>query len=374
MRILLLQNVGSRYGVLEAMTNDLGKAFARQGVETKVFDRWEEGPSSLLKTIQEFRPHSTFGINLFAHKELPFDLYGVNHICLCVDALSHNTVLTEEKIDPKHTAILFTDAWSSDLSETLGMRSFWFPHAIAKEFLDEVSTKKLLPLSKRPYDIVLLGSYLDYEQEMVLWKQLFSPKEINLLLDIIEELLENAESSIQHTLLAFVQKNPAINDALQKNSLSVWKFIASVELYMRGLDRKRLIQAFRGASIHIFGNGWTSSPNCTVHPPISFSSVFDVCAQAKVVLNSTPMIRRGYHERLFLGLAAGACVVTSKLNVPKLEDIPSLIQYTTSSLSHLSADIPTQEYFPPLAWLGKNHTWDVRIENFLPWFEKNYTI
>ncbi len=364
MRILLLQHVGSRYGVLKGMSEALYSAFIRQGIETTLFDAWDQGPSELLRCIDEWKPEYTFSINLFAHKELPFDSYGINHIVLCVDALSNYKGLNEGEIESKHLNCLFVDAYSSDLYKARGGRACWFPHAISEELLDEIQTKKVLPWTERPYEVVLLGSYIDPKEELMLWRNLFSKKQIDTLCSLAEELLEDASLSFQHTLLAFLNNNPSFCEILKKNSLSVFQFISSLESYMRGVDRKRLAQAFPGAHIHIFGEGWQPFPGCTIHPPVPFLSVFEVCTQAKVVVNSTPTIRRGYHERLFLGLASGALVVTSKADVPHLEQAKSLLQYTTSSLPHLHERVKNMEQLPPaLEWLRKNHTWDVRIKN-----------
>jgi spore maturation protein CgeB len=374
MRILFLQNLGSRYGVLEAMTTDLCAAFSRQGVESYLFDAWEKGPSKLLQDIYEWKPDYTFGINLFAHKELPFETYGIPHLCLCVDAFHNYKELAEEETRNIHTAALFVDAWSSDLYQTKGGISSWFPHAISKEFLDAVSKKSLTPLANRLYDIVLLGSSLDFEREFLFWKQIFSSDEIDSICDLVTQLLENAYLSFQHELLTLVNQHPSLKRSLQKHSLSLSQFISSVELYMRGLDRKRLLKAFQGHSIHIFGEGWDPTPDCIIHPPLPFSSLFDICTQAKVILNNMPMIRRGYHERLFLGLASGAIVVTTKLNQILHNPPPSLIEYTSSSLPSLPGQVNMiKEVSPPLEWLRQNHTWDVRVKTFLPWFIANKT-
>jgi hypothetical protein len=150
MRILLLQHVGSRYGVLKGMSEALYSAFIRQGIETTLFDAWDQGPSELLRCIDEWKPEYTFSINLFAHKELPFDSYGINHIVLCVDALSNYKGLNEGEIESKHLNCLFVDAYSSDLYKARGGRACWFPHAISEELLDEIQTKKVLHALAEP--------------------------------------------------------------------------------------------------------------------------------------------------------------------------------------------------------------------------------
>jgi spore maturation protein CgeB len=364
MRILLLQNNG-RYGVLGSMTKALHRAFLRQGVDSYLFDAWDQGPQALFRCIEEWKPEYTFGINLFAHKELPFASYGINHICLCVDSLPHYKELAAEEFDLLHTIVLFTDAWSSEVFEAKAGRSFWFPHAISEEELDEL-TAKSVPWKDRAYEVVMVGSYIDYEQELNFWKTLLPKKQIDALNALVEEILEDPSSSFLHKMLAFLNHHRSIDTILKENSLSTFHLLASIELYMRGLDRKRLVHAFKGMEVHIFGEGWPPSSAYTIHPPLPFSSILDIYAQSKVVLNSAPMIRRGYHERLFLGLAAGSVVVTSKLDVSNLNQAKVLVDYTTSSLSLLPDRLKNlRSPQPPREWLKKNHTWDVRVKNFL---------
>lgn len=358
MRILLLQNTQSRYNVLEDMTSALSAAFMRQGIEAKIFDAWDKGPSELQQDVDRWQPDCTFGINIFAHKELP------HHIALSVDALNH----CSEFLDPSQPPVLFADAWSCSLYAAQGGRTAWFPHAISKEFLDKSKAMTLCPLKNRPFDSVLIGSFMNADKELAFWRDLFSPKDVEALVFLVEKILENPLCSIQHEVLAFLSKTPSVQEVLTKNALSLPKFISSVEQYMRGLDRTRLIRSLSGKRIHIFGEGWEHVPSHVVlHPPLPFSSVFEVCQQAKVVLNSVPMIRRGYHERLFLGLAAGALVVTSQINIPDAAGIPSLVQYTTSSLTTLQDRLATwSEVPPPFGWMENFHTWDARVKRLLP--------
>ena len=95
--------------------------------------------------------------------------------------------------------------------------------------------------------------------------------------------------------LACVEDSKSVRNSLEKAGLSSFFLINSIERYARGLDRERLLFALKDRNVHIFASekdavGWSSRPSakgCIFHPPVPFDNVFDICRNAKVVVEES---------------------------------------------------------------------------------------
>lgn len=371
-KVVLFQHPKSRYGVLANMTESLRAAFVRQGVDAVLFEWWKGDPDDLEKVIKAENPDFTFSINIFIDETYFYMPFGIPHVYLSVDAFTycHQAL----PIMP-HLVTLFVDGSSKDLFAARSSNPvYWFPHGIAKETLEERRLHPWIPFHERPYDVVFLGSYIDHERERDMWNNLFSAADVNQLVSCAQSALEDPSYPFLSETLSLIETTPSIRLPLEANTILASQLVNSVERYVRGLDRERLLSTFTGRTVHIFSakEEWKEvRSNYVFHEPVSFDQVCDVCAHARVVLNSVPTIRRGYHERLFLGLAAGATVVTSHVNLPSwLMTSGAIVSYRTSTLSGLQARLAEHEGRQSreeiLNWLDKEHTWDVRIKEVLP--------
>jgi hypothetical protein len=117
---------------------------------------------------------------------------------------------------------------------------------------------------------------------------------------------------------------------------------------------------------------------CHFEPAVPFKEVVDLCRKSKVVINSAPHIRQGYHERLFLSLASGTVTLVGKghLLPSWLVETGRVVEYDSSSLESIDEKLCDAEkrLFDAenvLSWLEKEHTWDARIEQHLPEIERS---
>ena len=85
--------------------------------------------------------------------------------------------------------------------------------------------------------------------------------------------------------------------------------------YLRALDRERMLLAIEGRDIHIFGlhDGWKKilkkKSHVFYHNAFPFEKSPEIFRRAKCVISSSPMFKRGLHERMLLALSQGASVL-----------------------------------------------------------------
>ncbi|MBN1674827.1 MAG: glycosyltransferase family 1 protein [Kiritimatiellae bacterium] len=88
-----------------------------------------------------------------------------------------------------------------------------------------------------------------------------------------------------------------------------------LDMYRRFLGRANLLRGIGSAPVHVYGAGpWDGAglpDNIHLHPPLPYAEVLQTMARAKVLLNHTPTLRSGGHERIFDAIASGCAVVTT---------------------------------------------------------------
>lgn len=381
-KVVLFPHPKSPFGVLYEMTEELQKAFHRQGMEAVLIDIANSTPESVLEAVRSENPDCTFSINLFVDEEW----FGIPHVYLGVDGFTHHH---SGLLSSPHTIPLFVDKETADLFTKKGASpAIWVPHAISKETLAGMRDKQT-PWSKRPYDVVFVGSFIDHEQELVLWNSFLNPSDVQALQNLAEKALDDPSIPFFPEALSMIEESPSIRKAMRERDISQNDLVNSVENYMRGCDRERVVKAMKGRKVHFFTTAdsaiaLANSPSykgCIFHSAVPFHEVLSICSQAKVVINSSPSIRKGYHERLLLGLAAGAIVVTSASVVLPLwlEESGAVVSYTTSTLLSVAERLSLAERHPRpvekiIKWIEQYHTWDARLAEHLPAIGKRVQI
>jgi hypothetical protein len=371
--IALIKNEESKYDVLGAMTEDLAAAFTRKGIRAPIYEVVGEDYGALAEKIRRNLPDCTWGINTALDEGFLFRSSGVPHVDLSVDSCLHNLPWG---LHLPHLVQLFIDETSVDLFSSYGAkRIHWFPHAIAQETIDKVRSSPSIALEDRPYDVTLLGSH--YPGSEWLDRPLNGKKVLWPLKRVIDGALAD---------LSFPFISEALNciaDIPQLEDVDALGLITALELVLRGVDRDRLLHVLRGRDIHIFTGvedaaEWMralSAQGSTFHPPVDFRDVIHICCQSKVVINSFPHIRKGYHERLFLSLASGAITLVERGRLPAwLVAEGRVVEYDGSSLESVPQRLIEAQSRPynrekVLSWLSAEHTWDVRLQQLLPVIE-----
>lgn len=373
-KVFFLSHPMSRFGVLAEMTWQLQQACLRCGIEAVLADLKEMSPDDLYEAVKAEHPDCTWSLNLFVEESRFFDPLGIPNVYLGVDGFTrHPTSL----LSLRHTIPLFVDKETATLFSQKGLcPALWFPHAISKEKIIE-ARKKGEKVQDRPYDVVFLGSWIDGDRELSVWRSFLSSSDVQTLQKLADRALDDPSFAFIPEALDMFESSKTMAAALTSCGVSAYDLVNSVENYMRACDRERLLKTLSDRTVHIFTTPEGADilkerqlgDHCILHPAVPFQDVFDICCKAKVVINSSPSFREGFHERLLLSLAAGAIVVTSASNVlPSwLETSGAVVSYTTSSLTSLvkRLSIAEERKHPKeqvLDWLERYHTWDIRIQ------------
>lgn len=303
--IALIKNTKSAYGVLASFTKSLEEAYERAGFRVISFDFTKDSEGEILALFAKELPEYTVGYNVLS-EHLAFELLGIPHIALMVDHAPHHPSLLRSK----GTRCGFMDQDSCQLFTSLGHPQVFFcPHAIDRRVLDRDIS------GERDLDVVLSGGYSDPQDILDIWDELFSKKAKQILLDMAEDVCQSPSFSHMQALVEEVERGGTLAQEIAKKGISGFELMNWLELYIRGIDRIRFIQALRGVDIHIFGacDDWKkvlgTKKRLFFHEAVSYDRLPEVFLRAKCVLNSMPTIKRGLHERLLLALACGATVL-----------------------------------------------------------------
>jgi hypothetical protein len=367
------------------MTMALRDALERQGVHTSLLLIPDEWSPSLLEAVQQEDPDCTWSINRFVDASFWYYPAGIPHVDLSVDAC---TYCHPYALKSPHLVQLFVDQASCDFfSAYTGKRAIWFPHAISQSTIDHVRASPSIPLELRPLDTVLLGSYIDHRNVRRVWESSFPVSDVEAFVSIAERTVDDPSYFLFAEALSYFERSPTVQQVIEQNHLSPFSLANTIELFARGLDRERLLHALKGRSLSIFTSPdnaahWSKeeeAQGCLMRPQVPFDEVIDVCRQSRVVINSVPTICKGYHERLFLALAAGAVTIVGRGKLPpSFFRYGRLVEYDQASLETLQdrivkAERSTVDQEEVLSWLECEHTWDVRLKNALPHIDEEVT-
>lgn len=352
-----------RYDVSDHFSKKLMEAFTRLGL-----------PCRHLKKVtpESFADKSRLivGFNL---------LYpgGTPYASLQIDAPYHYLA---DLIKNTPTKITFVDRFYCDFfSELSGKKSFFMPHAVERELTFD-------PAEKRIYDVVMLGSFINYEGIELVWKATYPPSLCTVLRIAAEIARSMPEVSFMNALKLALRHEEKILSGPDLSTLNIPVLLRELEFYVRGLDRSELLRAVRGAVVHVFGEGhrgrtWKMSleknhPNIVFHDSVSFTEAQAIMKKSRIVLNSSPSIKNGAHERVFSGSACGASVLSSEslyLNecfqpgegvyfyrYKQFEKIDEII-YTILADEERRMD----EVLKGRTKVMQNHTWDNRAQFLL---------
>jgi spore maturation protein CgeB len=317
MKIDLFLNKVSQHNVLGAFTKSLHLEFERQAISSTIYDVSALSEGELLAALIKNRPDYTAGFNFFMGEHSYLEPLEIPHLAFVVDSATHYPSL----LSSPHTLPCFVDQDSCEFLKFFGIdNALFFPHAIDRDLVSGQRQEEIVE-SKRDLDVVMTASFIDDESMYKKWQELFSKEAVTLLDDVVEKSLASPLYCHTLTYLQTLQQDERIVEEMKQKNVPIFDVVNSVEKVVRGRDKKRLIDALQSFPLHIFSTkkdlaGWkqafSSHTNITYHEEVPFSQLFEVYKRAKIVINSMPTIKHGFHERLFYALAGGASVLTSK--------------------------------------------------------------
>ncbi len=311
-RIDLFMPTSSLYGAQHHFTKKLYESLVRLGLNCRLLTLDKANPALFLRQLMVDLPDCTIafnGVRPDPQGRFLCDLIKVPHVACLVDSPLHFMSLTKSH----YNIITCIDHFFCKTFQSTGFdRVFFMTLGIENEITVQ-------PNQERKFDILLLASYLDYEKVAQTWKDKYSPA-------ICHALHEAAEMSFAVPTISYVDalliclKKYAVGEKYFED-LGSGALLDSFEIYLRGLERVRVIKSIINTRIDIFGAGHTKEiwdrhlgkdHNVVIHNGVTYEESIELMKQAKIVLNSCAWIKNGGHDRTFAGMACEAVALTSE--------------------------------------------------------------
>lgn len=330
------------YGSTVHFAKGFSQALERLDVQTRLFWIDDEQFFHALYTILEDPPNITCSFSdITAGGHSLGELWSIPHLSILLDP----AIYFLHQLKGNASLVSCVDEGDCRFLKSLGFpKSFFLPHGVNKELMTPVD-------NPRPYDVVFFGSCIDYEAVRASWKEKYPLAICSSLDEASERVLSPEGTSILQALTDL---------GVQEVDLPLLHH--ELDLYTRGKDRVSLIRSF--PNVHVWGDrGWEKYlSKDTLHPSIAFEATLEVMKQAKVVLNSSPRFKEGFHERIFYALLCGSLAVTGR--TPFIEkhfaigEELAVYNYGTYEALDLrcAAEIASKGQEKVL----KDHTWDNR--------------
>jgi spore maturation protein CgeB len=304
----------SQYGVLQTMTKDIYAAMLRAGVNCRLLIAQYDNPQPFLESIFSNPPECTLSLNgLLPDKEGNFfcDMINIPHVAMLLCSPNQFTAMAQSS----KNIITCPDEYAVHIFRELNCDNVLFlPHGVDRDILPGSE-------DERNYDVVFLGSCIDYEEIRRDWKKKYPKKLYNVLDEAANITLSNQETPYAEGFIASLRNNISKAEPLDLNQFHLMQILDELEMYICGKDRVELIRGIKDAKVDIFGSGKNSgwekyigkgNSNVELHPPIPFEEAIQVMKKSKIVLNSSPWAKHGGHERIFTAIACGALLITSE--------------------------------------------------------------
>lgn len=372
---------GSTYGVANHFALKLYEALKNLGIDATLFE-----PTGLdeatLKKMEEGNPD--FIITFFVRHtreektNLLFEKIKTPILYYSIDAPEYFIDLIKDQ----DYYVSVRDIHSLQTVRKMGLKkTLLLPHAADNDFSTPIS-------GERPYDIVFFGTAIprNIGESMLIDFPLPIQEAVLRAVDLN---LSNPFASHYDSLIESLRMDPKINREMLE-SVDLSRLMQLVEMRVRAQDKIELLKAFKEHKVHIFGAGifdasWSElvKGNFEFHPEVSFEEVLKIMSQSKIVLNSSPTIRFGGHERIFYAYQMGALPFTTFSPYISEEFKPGeniLVYYPPhyNDLDKMAEAVLKDEtkrkrmVESGRAIVREKHTWDVRAKELLQQL-KSYT-
>lgn len=368
----------SQYSVLHHFTRKLHEALQQQGIASRLLEAKRHDPGPFLDTLLKDPPDCTLSFNgLLPDDQGRFlsDMIHIPHVACLVDSPINFLAL----IRSPYSIVTCVDRAAVDFFHGLGFKNAVFmPHAIESTIAPE-------PGNKRDFEVVMLSSCIDHEEIRNSWKKKYPSALRQALEEAAELTLSDQETPYYQAFVAALDRQVSKQTGIDPSTVDFVTCLDDLEMYIRGKDRLELVKAITDARVDIFGSaegltGWKkhlgNKRNVTIHDPVPFDQALATMKHSKIVLNSSPWIKNGGHERIFYGLACGALVITNE-NIfmrEQFKDGESIVFYQHhkwDKANHrvneylANADKRTQIVEKGRQLVLSNHTWQQRAAQLI---------
>jgi hypothetical protein len=284
------------------MKKELSKAFAIHGIATKsvVFDQREA--LDYFSNLSDDPPLFTLSFSetlSLKHPEIPHFYWEYRSVAESLHLLKsplnslgcccRNTVLACKKYGLKPT------------------------------FLLPAAPLPSLSISERPYDVVLFDDLVDPDCLEKTWEELYPPEFTDILRSVVQKCLETPSQHPLEVILSLNLEQANLNDLLYLT-----------EEYLKAKRIHALLQTFKSAHIHVFGehigNNWyarlKNSNEISLHSTLPYAQpyndYFEILKMSKILIRDPLPYSDGCDEWIFPAISHGCLPLT--LKAPYLEE------------------------------------------------------
>lgn len=303
----------------------LGKAFQKMGKQVFYYDYWEEERS--FRELQKFIcPGKTVMVTFNFHGlEEGERFYGTDGSifwekrdipCLNI-VLDHPMYYHKmlKKLPSKYVQI------SIDRYHRKYMEKYWSNIKLGP-FLPLAGTRlgreELLPVSRRPIDIIITGNYTPPETFRKYIDRL-GAEYTEFYMEMIEDLLLHEDRTIEQVAEAHIRRE--IPEVTQEELREAIGNLTFIDLYVRFMLRGRVIKQLvdDGLKVHTCGKGWNllecrQPQNIIEHDSMISEECLKMLQLSKISINVMPWFKDGAHDRIYNSLLNGAACVSDGSN------------------------------------------------------------
>ncbi|MBI3987199.1 MAG: glycosyltransferase family 1 protein [Lentisphaerae bacterium] len=293
-------NGQSRYDVFAVWQEALAKAFKEAG--------WPVTIAPVQTPVPAGGRRVSFGFNLV--RNWSRSAMTMRHVAWLVDhPVYHGAVLAPQisRLPVNLENCLFGSVdshWTRFAAGVYAVPNLCcWPHATVMDSVTEPDW------SGRRYDVVFFGSLESPDSisgELRRKAGAFTPV-LEALLEAVQDRDECLDERVWTALRAVGREGDAARVALNV-------FFPLVDLVYRNRQRLRLLKAVR-RPIHVFGSGpWRDAglpDTIHWHDPVPYAEALRIMSEARIVINHTPTLHGGAHERIMDAIACGCYVFTT---------------------------------------------------------------
>ncbi|MFX4231061.1 glycosyltransferase family protein [Aliarcobacter butzleri] len=310
-----------------------------------------------------------------------YDAANTTLLAIYVDHPAYHIPSLTENI--KNFLCCFNDKQHTDyINEILPTHhkiSFFLPHGGLKPTFEESNKIKDFEEYKKQktIDIFFAGTFLKDIEKIWQNDENYPTK---LLDEVFELFMYDDYLSIQQAFKIIFEKYKINFSTIGKIQLA--NLYKTIQNYIRSYSRILLIKELSksGLNITICGNGWENFAK--EHKNINYIGALDIkdnlelIKKAKVLINVTPTLRNGSHERVFTGMLNNTVIFSDKSSYYDefFEDEKNILYYSFNSLDNdikklkeilkddkKLFDISQDAY----EIANKHHTWENRVDTIL---------
>jgi hypothetical protein len=262
----------------------------------------------------------------------------------------------------------------------------FFPNIPWVDFLPHAGTAvderdmEILPLEKRPVDVLYAGSLSKYRIELLIpdFEQFRGFDAGELCSQVLQELVAHPSRTTEEVLEQYLgELELPISEEQLGSYISQFRFLDAYAVsFFREQAVRLLVES--GIRVAVYGEGWdltdwSDNPNLVFCGKVTAPEILPLMHQSKIVLNTLTWFKDGSHDRIFNGMLAGAVVVTdsSRYLKEQFENHKELEFFELEEIGGLPAIV--DDVLGDLQWAQqiadrgrmaaqKNHTWAHRAK------------